>query len=145
MGPAPQSNQNWLSLAATDKDGTARHSYQAMAETVGMPCALAVEMMLAGKIPPSGVIRSVHLRVCTTCMPCRAPRRAATATRHTPHATRHTRYIAPMGLVPLSPDMYAVLIFVFHCGRPVTKDIYEPLLDALAEQGIEMVESETKL
>ena len=33
--------------------------YTAMAETVGMPCALAVEMMLAGKIPPSGVIRQV--------------------------------------------------------------------------------------
>lgn len=32
-----------------------------------------------------------------------------------------------------------------HDCRPVTKDIYEPLLDALAEQGIEMVESETKL
>lgn len=59
--------------------------YTAMAETVGMPCALAVEMMLAGKIAPSGVI------------------------------------------------------------RPVTKEIYEPLLAALAAQGIAMVESETKL
>lgn len=59
--------------------------YTAMAETVGTPCALAVEMMLAGKIAPSGVI------------------------------------------------------------RPVTKAIYEPLLAALAEQGIEMVETETRL
>ena len=123
---------------------------------------LQVEMMLAGKIAPSGVIRPVCV-LCPCCAravpvlcPCCGSVRVLTPMMTSCLFLRH-RAPWPRCIVgarrgspslPLTPGAFYLGRFRANDssnGAFRTKEIYEPLLAALAEQGIEMVETETRL
>jgi hypothetical protein len=95
--------------------------YSAMAETVGTPCAFAVELVLSGALPGRGVLRPVRL-ACTT-------------------AGYGYAVLAASSLLLLSP-MQSHNKFTRAPRPQVTPDVYNPLLEKLAAVGITFIEEE---
>ena len=93
--------------------------YSAMAETVGTPCAFAVELVLSGALPGRGVLRPVRL-ACTTGGYGYAELAASSLLLLSPLRSHNTRAPRPQ----------------------VTPDVYNPLLEKLATAGITFIEEE---